>query len=106
MADNLFGLTYREITNDLNIQEATPGHPELAWFQQAFDQIRKQFPSEKRARIFYNPVAETNAIAFRDLRHKGVMIYGGLLQAIVDKNQPEGRIAAIKGMLARNVPPD
>ena len=43
LADNLFGLTYREITNDLNIQEATPGHPELAWFQQAFDQIRKQF---------------------------------------------------------------
>jgi|GEM_PF-1768363 len=103
VTDNLFGLTYREVTRDPSIEEATPDHPHLAWLYQAFDQVRKQFPGEKRARIFYNPVAETNAIAFRDLRHKGVMIYDGLLQAIIDNNQPEKRMDAIKGILAHEM---
>lgn len=103
IADNLFGLTYRRLTSDPKIEEATQDHPHLAWLYQAFEEVKQQFPGEKSARIFYNPSAEINAIAFRDLRHKGVMIYGGLVQTLIEKNPPEQRIPAIKGILAHEM---
>ncbi|SFC47863.1 Zn-dependent protease with chaperone function [Marinospirillum celere] len=103
IADNVFGLTYRKITQDPQIEEATADHPNLAWLHQAFEEVKQQFPGEKSARVFYNPSGEINAIAFRDLRHKGVMIYGGLVKTLIEKNAPEQRIAAVKGILAHEL---
>lgn len=101
--DNLFGLTYREIIQDPDIEEASPDHPHLGWLHQVFEQVKKQFPGEASARIFYNPTHDINAIAFRDLRHKGVMIYGGLVNAILDKNTSAFSALAIKGILAHEM---
>lgn len=103
IADNLFGLTYREIIQDNNSEEATANNSELAWLYQAFEEVKKQFPSEKKAQVFFTATSDINALAFRDLRHKGVIIYGGLVQAIVNKNTGSEVVAAIKGILAHEL---
>ncbi|GLR63958.1 M48 family metalloprotease [Marinospirillum insulare] len=103
IADNLFGFTYRQISQDDNIEEATPDNENLAWLYNAFKQVKEQFPSEKKARVFYCSEGQVNAIAFRDLRHKGVMIYGGLLKKIIDKNTEDASFLAIKGILAHEL---